>query len=482
MGLNLNVPAVQVREERLGSVSRFNGKASDIPAAFNGGIPRREKCRFSQNSGCMNGCAQGYLGAIDDAAIVTHAPIGCAADFMGSNNARKWGEFAQGRPHVEQSLYCTNMNERDTVFGAIEKLRETVLDAYRTKHPKAIFVSNACVSAITGEDIETLSAERTESLGIPVVAVPCEGCKTKIWASGFDAAFHALLTGVCKASTERSNYINVINFRGSATAELNELFEYLGFKPRLVAGFQTIEELSKMSDAAATVSICGTLGSYLGNGLEQQYGVPYVKALQPHGIVGFEDWLQHLGVALHREDRVAEYIKTRKPLYMPKIEALRKKLEGTRAVVGMGPSFAFNFSRVLEEIGIKVESAFAWHLDFRYDHGVTPESIEHLCAVRGDLPVQVNDLQYNDVIQNLRRINPDIYFYRHPVNAGIIMKLGIPAVSLIDEYMAFGYQGLISFAKIIADVLENRNFERKLAAKTSLPYTAQWLNSPTREG
>jgi nitrogenase molybdenum-iron protein alpha chain len=423
----------------------------------------------------MSGCAQGYLSAIDNVAVITHAPVGCSADFMGSNNARKWGEFAQGRSHTDVALYSTNMTERDTVFGAAQKLEKTVREVYRAKKPSAIFIANACVSAVIGEDIATLASELAEELGIPVVPVACEGFKTKIWASGFDAAFHALLTGICREPKEKTNHVNVINFRGSAAPELTELFEYLGMRPRLVAGFQSIEELSRMSGAAATVSICGTLGSYLGNGLEQRYGVPYVKALQPHGIAGFEDWLRRLGEAIHREERAEEYIRVHRERYLPRIAEVRERLSGKRAVVGMGPSFAFNFTRVLEELGMRVENIFAWHLDIRYDHDSSPESIRYLCANRPGTRVNVNDLQYNEVVQALSRIRPDLYFYRHPSNAGIVMKLGIPAISLIDEYMAFGYQGLIRFGETILDVLENQNFERKLAAKTRLPYSDWWL-------
>ena len=54
----------------------------------------------------------------------------------------------------------------------------------------------------------------------------------------------------------------------------------------------------------ATVSICGTLGTYLGNGLEKQYGVPYVQTLRPHGITGFEEWLRGIGKVIGKETDV----------------------------------------------------------------------------------------------------------------------------------------------------------------------------------
>jgi nitrogenase molybdenum-iron protein alpha chain len=485
-GINLDIPVVQVREERLGSFSRYEGSAGDLARECRIGGKGQGCCygdedNFSQNSGCMNGCAQGYLSAIDDALVITHGPIGCSADFMGANNARKWGEFAQGRAHRDIMLFSTGMTEKETVFGGIEKLRDTARAAFRIKKPAAIFICSTCVSAIIGEDINTLAAELAEEFGIPVVPLSCEGFKSKIWASGFDAAFHALLYGIVKPPEQKTNTINVINFRGSAGPELTELFAYLDMKPRLVAGFQTIAELSRMSEAAATVSICGTLGTYLGNSLEQRYGVPYVKAIQPHGISGFEEWLRILGRVIHKEEAVERYITEKRQGTLDALAPLVEKLKGKRALLGMGPSFAFNFARVLGEIGIEPLEIFAWHLDPAYDHGNLPESLGTLSSIRENLPVHVTDLQYNQVVRSIKRLKPDIYFYRHPSNAGIIMKLGVPAISLIDEYMAFGYQGTLQFARIIADVLANCNFERRLAAKTRLPYTAWWLDENGQE-
>ncbi|MDR2109115.1 MAG: hypothetical protein LBP28_06630, partial [Coriobacteriales bacterium] len=267
MAINLSVVEVQVREERLGSSSLYHGCAADIGSETGGcGQGQGRRC-FSQNSGCMNGCAQGYLSQIDDAVIVTHAPIGCSADNVGSYHARRWGNFMQGRPQSDTMALSTDMNESDTIFGGLDKLRDTVCYAVGKYNPKAVFITSSCVSAIIGEDIVSLAAELSQELGIAVVPVSCEGFKTKIWASGFDAAFHAILTGIVKPPKRKTNIVNVIQFFGSSLPYVSEALAVFGMKPRLVAGFNSIAELERLSEAAATVSICGTLGSYLGNGL-----------------------------------------------------------------------------------------------------------------------------------------------------------------------------------------------------------------------
>jgi nitrogenase molybdenum-iron protein alpha chain len=195
-------------------------------------------------------------------------------------------------------------------------------------------------------------------------------------------------------------------------------------------------------------------------------------------MVGFEDWLRSLARILGQEVAAEHYLCEQREKYLPRIEALREHLRGRRAVVGMGPSYAFNFTRVLGELGVEVDRTFAWHLDPLYDHGQKPESIAWLAKHRPHQEVRVSDLQYHELVHELRRVRPDIYFFRHPTNAGIIQKLGIPAFSVISEGCAFGYRGLWEFGQAISDTLANRNFERRLAAKTRLPFTSAWLEGP----
>ncbi|MFT8889710.1 MAG: nitrogenase component 1 [Ethanoligenens sp.] len=475
MAINLNTYEVQTRERRLNSITGYIGTIGDIAKqAEHCGICDRKRC-FSQNSACMSGCAQGYLSAITDAAVINHAPIGCLSDSMGANNARKWGEFAQGLPHRDLMMFSTNMNENDTVFGATQKLTNTIKEVNKKYHPAAIFVTTSCTSAIIGEDIGSVTTELGLQLGLPIIPVFCEGFKTKIWASGFDAAFHAILAGIVKPPTFKRNVVNVINFRASYQKQIEETFAEFGVKPFFVAGYCTVEELTHLSESAATVSICGVLGTYLGNGLEQAYGVPYLKSVQPHGVEGYEEWLRGLGQILHKEGVAEKLIARERARAIPQIEKLRKQLSGRRAVVGMGPSFAFNFTRLLQELGIEVVWSAAWHLDQSYDHGSIPESIPSLAGRLPDLPVSVCAYQYGEIINILNKLRPDLYLYRHPSNASWIMKLGISPVSLIDEYMGFGYDGLISLGKTIADTLQNRNFEKNISKHTHLPYSSWWL-------
>lgn len=475
MSINLKISEVAIRENRLGSVTGYHGSIKELVSqASSCSLKNKERC-FSQSSACSSGCAQGYLSRIVDAAIVVHAPVGCAADSVYSNTQNKWGEKVRNWKHRNINVINTNMVEEDTVFGAVVKLKDAIREAYHRFNPKAIFVTTSCVSGIIGEDINSVLDELEEEIPIPLAPVFCEGFKSKIWASGFDAAFHAILTKIVKPPQRKTNKVNMINFSGSARKQIIETLARFDLEPVFVAPYSTVEELSKMSESAATISICGTLGSYIGNGLEEHYGVPYVKTLQPHGIVGMDSWLRGLGAVTGKEQEVEVYIHEEKEKIASDLVEIREKLQGHTAVVGMGPSFGHNYIRTIQELGIEVIWGATWHFDPQYDNGQRPASTELLANQEVDIPVSVGDQQNFELLNLLNRLKPDLYVARHGGSTVWATKLGIPSVMVADEFSAFGYQGLIDFGYRLSDALTNQSLAKNLSSRVKMPYTNWWM-------
>ncbi len=257
--INIKRNEVPIRENRLGAVTGYVGTIGDLNERAEGcGVENRERC-FTQASACSSGCCQNQLGSIADALVVNHAPVGCAADSVGGNVNFKSGARLRGLEYTNVQIISSNLEERDTVFGATEKLRDTILQAYERYKPKAIFVTASCVSGIIGEDIQSVLNELKDELNIPLVPAFCEGFKTKVWASGFDAAFHAVLHGIVEPPRfeAKTNKVNFVNFRGSARKEIINTFSKLGVEPVFLLQHSTVEEIRRISESRATVSICG---------------------------------------------------------------------------------------------------------------------------------------------------------------------------------------------------------------------------------
>ena len=473
MAINLESSNVATRENRIGSITGYIGSLSDLANQSEcGSLKGCSRC-FSQSSTCLSSCALGQLSAIRDVAIIHHGPAGCSVASAGTYYLDK--VMAKKRGVTNNTVYVgTDMNEQDTIFGSAESLRNIILEVNRRYSPKAIFVTSSCATGIIGEDIDSVVDDVKDEIDVPIVGVHCEGFKSRIWATGFDISDHAVLSSIVKPPKQKRNTINFKNFYESARPEIIEMFKNFDLEPIFLYCNSTVEELEHISESLATTCICGTLGNYLGNGLEEKYGVPYIRSINPLGIAGFETWLREIGRVTERSEAVEKYIEEQRAIYIPQIEEVKKELKGLKAVLGMGPGYTFEVSRVLNELGIEVVWALAWHYDKKYENGDVPPSMKYLLDNDVDFEASVADQQNYEVMNILNKYKPDLYLSRHPGSTVWAIKNGTPAVFVADEYMIFGYKHTLEFAKSILDSIHNRSFEKNLAKRVKLPYTDWW--------
>ena len=473
MAVNLESSNVATRENRIGSITGYIGTLSDLAEQSGCGTLKGCSRCFSQSSTCLSSCALGQLSAIRDVAIIHHGPAGCSVASAGAYYLDK--VMAKKRGVTNNTVYVgTDMNEKDTIFGSSDALRKIILEVNKRYSPKAIFVTSSCATGIIGEDIDSVVDDVRDEIDVPIVAVHCEGFKSRIWATGFDISDHAVLSSIVQPPKQKRNTINFKNFYESARPEIIEIFKNFDLEPIFLYCNSTVEQLSHISESLATTCICGTLGNYLGNGLEEKYGVPYIRTINPLGIAGFETWLREIGRVTERSDAVEKYIAEQRAIYIPQIEKIKNELKGLKAVLGMGPGYTFEVSRVLNELGIEVVWALAWHYDKKYENGDVPPSMEYLLENGVDFEASVADQQNYEVMNILNKYQPDLYLSRHPGSTVWAIKNGTPAVYVADEYMIFGYKHTLEFAQSVLDSIHNRSFEKNLARRVKLPYTEWW--------
>lgn len=364
--ISLDEPNVQIRETRLGSINGFSGTASELVACAHAGKLKDCTRKFSQCMGCNSGQAFCQLSMIKDVAVVNHAPIGCAGDFFSFNFTYRVEQANRNLPAEVGKYFCTCIEEKDTVFGAVKKLEDTVREAYRRVNPSAIFVTTSCASGIIGEDIESVVESLTIELGLPVVSCSCEGFRSKIWTTGFDAAYHAVLRKIVKPATKKTNKVNIPNFWGSHI--FDSFLERLGFEANYIMPFSTIDQLEHISEAAATIHICPSLSTYMGAGLEQVYGVPEVKAPPAYGVAGTDRWMREIGEVLNRSEEIEKIIQEEHERVLPLISQYRTKFSGKKAYVTAGAAHGHAIIALLSELGLEVEGASIFHHDPIYDN------------------------------------------------------------------------------------------------------------------
>jgi nitrogenase molybdenum-iron protein alpha chain len=473
--INLQQSAVQIREARLGSITGFQGSAAELVQCSRGGRLKDSARSFSQCLGCSSSTAFCQLSMIQDAAVINHAPVGCSGDFPMFSFVNRVGQAERKLPVVPGRYFSTNLGENDTVFGGTPRLEATIREVFERVKPKAIFITTSCASGIIGDDVVSVANDLSEELGIPVVVCHCEGFKSKVWSTGFDAAFHAVVRTIVKPPRQKTNIVNIVNFFGSHV--FDGLLERLGYKARYILPYTTISQLESLSEAAATLQICPTLGTYMGAALEQVYGVPEIKAPAAYGIAGTDLWMRALGRILDRKEEVEEIIREEHRRVIPRLEEYRDKLRGKTAYLTAGAAHGHAIIALLRELGIEVKGAAIFHHDPIYDNGETSTDIlEHVVNTYGDLPAyNVCNKQTYELVNILNRVKPDILVARH---GGMVIwgaRLGIPTFLMEDEQFGFGYQGVLNYAEKILETLDNVEFTNNLARHSTIPYTRWWL-------
>lgn len=475
--IDLSIPEVAIREIRLGSITGFQGNAQELVSCSRCGLKDKERS-FSQCLGCSTSQAACMVVLVQDAAVISHGPVGCSSCLHEFAFTYRVNSPLRGIENpTQRKIFSTNLQENDTVFGGAAKLENGIREVYERTHPNAIFVLTTCAAGIIGDDVESICDEAEEELGIPVAAIFCEGFRSKVWTTGFDAGYHGIARKLIKpARTRRSDVINVINFWGSDI--FSEWFAAFGVKPNYITPYSTVESLAHSSEAAATIQVCSTLGSYLGAALEQEFGVPEIKAAPPYGVAQTDRWFRALGKILHKEAEAEKLIAAKKEEYLPKIAAMREKLKGKTAYVTAGAAHGHALLDILGELGMKVNGASLFHHDPRYDNG-SEESDQLAQRVNdyGDVPnFSICNKQEFELVNSLNRLRPDVLLARHGGMTLWGAKFGIPSLLIGDEHYGMGYEGILRYGERILETIENDEFVKNLEKHAVNPYTKWWLD------
>jgi nitrogenase molybdenum-iron protein alpha chain len=485
-----DTPEVEIRERRLHSIISYDGTGKDLYekelAAYRTEnlherkvdplFTCKEERSFSQCSSCPEGPASTIMSRTRNSAVIYHSPIGCSANVVQSNIGARGGALAKNQEAFEVQCLSSNITEKDTIFGAAEKLRRAVREADRRWHPEFIYIGTSCASGIIGEDIESVAAELEEELGYPIVPIYCEGFRSKIWSSGFDAGYHGILRKIVKPPKKRQeDLVNIFGFEGSDT--FTPILARMGLRTNYLVSSATKETLETISEAACSVTICETLSLYVASVLEERYGVPELKAPPPFGLDWTASWLRAIGKATGREKEAERIIEEDTETYGPELGELRKKLEGKRMFITAGDAFGHNLLNVGKSLGLVIAGINSLHHDLITDNPGSVNSMEALVHTNGNIPnYSICNLQPYQIMKFIRRAKPDIMLSRHPGQNAIGSKLGVPSVFEGDANASIGYAGAVRFGKRIREALLTGKLVRNVANHVELPYTDWWLN------
>jgi nitrogenase molybdenum-cofactor synthesis protein NifE len=287
---NIHQRSAPSREKRTGSIAAYSGTVAALwSESSEAGLSQRVRT-FAQDQPSDLQRAFSLLRTIRGLGLVVHGPAGCAATLQAGEGS--------GVPWV-----VSGINERDSIMGGDRRLRAAILALAAAHRLSAIAVVTSPVVAINNDDIDSVRLELADELGIPVIPVLTDGFRTKVAASGYDAAVHALFKHLpAPAQPASEDRVNLLAIAESAedVAHLRSLLAEAGVSATALPRYGHIDEIGRAGQARLSVSLDPDESSYAGEALRSLYGVDYLELPVPIGVAATGNWLKAVGGAMAR--------------------------------------------------------------------------------------------------------------------------------------------------------------------------------------
>ena len=485
--LDLDKDTCPNREQRANGTNVYYGKASQLLQDAKEGninIPDR---KFQQSGGCvLNFYLSNRVTTIRDAVTIFNAPVGCSAGSLGYRELYRGVPESLGRTNEYNNAWLTtNLQQEDVIYGASEKLRDAILKAEERYHPQAIFILTSCTTGIIGEDIEGTVDEVQSEVNAKIVPIHCEGIRSRLVQTGYDAFWHAILKYLVKEPEKKQkdlvNVASMLSYTWQDRLEIKRLLGKLGLRVNFIPEFATVSDFEQLSEAAVTAPICPTYTDYLSRGLEQKYGVPYFLYPSPVGLSSTDEWLRNIEKYTGKEDEVEKLIEEEHKIWEPKLNAIKQEFVSLRkngkkpTVLGsLGQGRLVSQMPYFDELGLATPAAMAQDFD-----DLLIDELEEIIEKSGDFQLMVNTFQAAEQANVTTNLDPDLTLtcpfqggtWERDNNVTRIHSLrGDPEPTSAQA----GYAGAVAFGNFLLHAFKNRSYHKTLSEKTEKSYKDWW--------
>lgn len=462
-----------VRESRPGRFNDLGSTGKQVAEDYRAGCLKRADRSFAQGLQCQQINSMAALMSLEDAVFIAHSPQGCVGCTIMAVDMYRVGQAHRGIRQIKNPhIIVTNLDQKSVIFGGEKKLRESVQKAVERYHPKLIFVFASCASGIIGDDIDAICADLQDEYS-PALVIPihCEGFKSKICASGFDAAFLSINKYILKKQKLEKEK-GLINLFAPTTVsyadqkEMERMLEALGVKVNYIPFYSSLEKIRRIPAAEASTSICKVFADEFMKTLEEEYGIPYSHTVMPIGVRNTDKWYRGIAAVLGKEQEVEAIIEREHERIQPLVDEIREHLKGKRVFICGGTGRSFAAAALIDDFGMELVG-----LETPTYDADAQTDIEYLNEIHKNFVVDIANMQPFEQVNLLTKLKPDA-FIGVPEWAA---KLGYPTTHVLDGKRAtMGYDGLLYLGHKIMEQLENPGFNKKLSAHVKLPYKESW--------
>jgi nitrogenase molybdenum-iron protein alpha/beta subunit len=464
-----------IRESRPNTYNDCGGNSRDLASEFGKRCLKSADRTFSQGLQCQQVNSMAALMSLDDAVFIAHSPQGCVGCSTMATDMFRVGQAHRGVKYIKSPrVIVTNLDQRDIILGGENKLKEAIGEAQERYQPKLIFVFSSCASGIIGDDIDAIVKEAQNDYEALIIPIHCEGFKSKICASGFDAAFLAISKYILKGEKQPKEEGLINLFAPTSVSykdqlEIERMLGLLGLKANYIPFYSSLEKIKKIPAAVASTSICKVFADEFMKELEEDYDIPFSHTVMPIGVRNTDKWYRGVAALFGKEAEADAYIEKEHNRILPEVEKIKKRLQGKRVFICGGTGRSFAAAALIDDFGMELVGLETP----TYDEDAQID-IEYLNGIHKDFIIDVANMQPFEQINLVNRLKPDVFIGVPSWSA----RLGIPTTHVLDmKRPTMGYDGILYLGNKIADQIDNPGFNKKLAAHARLPYKKSWYEA-----
>lgn len=461
-----------IRESRQNRYNDLGSTGALAEEDFKKGCLKKADRSFAQGLQCQQINSMAALMSLEDSVFIAHSPQGCVGCTALAVDQYRVGQAHRGVKHIKNPrIIVSNLDQNNVIFGGESKLRKAVEDAVERYHPRLIFVFASCASGIIGDDIDAIAKDIQQDTDALVIPIHCEGFKSKICASGFDAAFISINKYILKQELleKREGLINLfapVSISYADQVEMERMLSLLGLNVNYIPFYSSLEKIKEIPAAQASTSICKVFADEFMKTLYEDYDIPYSHTVMPIGVRNTDIWFRGIAGVVGKEKEAEEIIQREHERILPLVESIKKRLVGKRVFICGGTGRSFAAAALIDDFGMKLVGLETP----TYDEDAQAD-IEYLNTIHSDYVIDIANMQPFEQVNLVKKLKPDV-FIGVPEWAA---KLGIPTTHVLDmKRPTMGYDGLLFLGNKIADQLENPGFNVKLSQHIKLPYRDSW--------
>ncbi len=271
--------------------------------------------RITENprGNCALGGVNAVLSAVNRVVPIYHTGPGCCMQ----TSAGEAGQAGGRSPFYVSSVStpCTNMLEREVVFGGVNSLRDTIQGAIEIFEADAFFVLTGCTSGIIGDDVKSVTDEFSGGDAL-VIPVDCPGFLGESYR-GYEIAFKTFLDHLVKPAPKKPKLVNLFGimpyhdpFWEGNFEELTRILAKLGLEVNtFFTQHQGIEAIRKSSSAALNIVVSPWLLKSASDEYWERFAIPTLRwPSLPIGATDTTAFVRAVGRTLYLDEALVERV------------------------------------------------------------------------------------------------------------------------------------------------------------------------------